>query len=89
MKFNNEIQKNLSKLTKTEVTYDAFMKAMMKAAEVTIPGEGRINKDWFQTSKDELLKAIGQRKYWFKVCVKKRQVQERNSKKLEGNSKTK
>jgi hypothetical protein len=43
------------------------MKATMKAAEVTIPGEGRISKDWFRTSEDELLKAIGQRNYWFEV----------------------
>eukprot|EP00978_Attheya_sp_CCMP212_P035773 scaffold157687_cov54-Attheya_sp.AAC.1 len=62
-----EIQKNLSNLTETEVTYNAFMKAMIKAAELTIPGEGRISKDWFRTSEDELLKAIGQRNYWFEV----------------------
>eukprot|EP00978_Attheya_sp_CCMP212_P013139 scaffold32891_cov29-Attheya_sp.AAC.1 len=44
---------------------------MMKAAEVTIPGEGRISKDWFRTSKDELLKAIGQRKHWFEVWMQR------------------
>eukprot|EP00978_Attheya_sp_CCMP212_P004553 scaffold9932_cov42-Attheya_sp.AAC.2 len=41
----------------------------MKAAAVTIPGEGRISKDWFRTSEDELLKAIGQRNYWFEVWI--------------------
>eukprot|EP00978_Attheya_sp_CCMP212_P005532 scaffold12431_cov57-Attheya_sp.AAC.7 len=62
-----EILKKESDQSGCEIPYSYFVKATIQAAEMTIQGEGRVSKDWFQHSKEELLRAINLKNYWFNV----------------------
>eukprot|EP00978_Attheya_sp_CCMP212_P004158 scaffold9027_cov61-Attheya_sp.AAC.6 len=70
MQYNQELREILKKESDQsgcEIPYSDFVKATIQAAEMTIQGEGRVSKDWFRHSKEDLLRAINLKNYWFNV----------------------
>eukprot|EP00978_Attheya_sp_CCMP212_P043607 scaffold287420_cov35-Attheya_sp.AAC.1 len=59
--YNATIKTIIGKTERTQdkpLSYEDFVTATMQAAEEHIEGDGRISKDWFKSSKNELNKAI-------------------------------
>eukprot|EP00978_Attheya_sp_CCMP212_P033763 scaffold137882_cov54-Attheya_sp.AAC.3 len=70
LNYNATIKTIIGKMERTQdkpLSYEDFVAATMQAAEEHIEGDGRISKDWFKTSENELNKAIKMRNYWYDI----------------------